>query len=85
MRFCDTTPTAKIGASLLQTDYSRVVVIDIAQVQLDESKRLFKELEQVLTYLAPLKRVTNESNVVTHNPIRPGTFSCGIKTDAADP
>ena len=36
------------------------------------------------THLAPLKRVTNESNVVTHNAIRPGTFLCGIKTEAAE-
>ena len=35
-------------------------------------------------YLAPLKRVTNESRVVTHNPIRPGTALGGMKTEAAD-
>ena len=36
------------------------------------------------TYLAPLKRVINDSNVVTHRPIRPGTMSGGMKTEIAD-
>ena len=36
------------------------------------------------TYLAPLKRVTKESNVVTHNAIRAGVFLWGMKIDAAE-
>ena len=42
------------------------------------------EVGCTLTYLAPLKRVINESSVVTHNPIRPGTALGGINTEAAE-
>ena len=37
-----------------------------------------------ITYLAPLKSVINERNVDTKRPIRPGTMSDGIKTEAAE-
>ena len=65
--------------------YSRVTVIGYI-LSIGVVGRKWKAFQRATgTHLAPLKRVTNESNVVTHNPIRPGTFSCGINTDAAEP
>ena len=45
---------------------------------------LFKIIESEYTYLAPLKSEIKERNEVTHKPIRPGTMSDGIYTDAAE-
>ena len=43
-----------------------------------------KDCFKAYTHLAPLKRVINERNVDTKRPIRPGTISDGIKTEAAE-
>ena len=41
-------------------------------------------IKVTISHLAPLKRVINDKNVDTKRPIRPGTISNGIKTEAAE-
>ena len=62
---------------------SQSILPDIPSFELNQLYCLAGKSQEGI-YLAPLKRVTSESRVVTHNPIRPGTAFGGINTEAAE-
>ena len=43
-----------------------------------------RTVNELCTYLAPLKRAILERKAVMQRPIRPGTISAGMKTEAAE-